>query len=139
MWPLPLFALVNTGSTGLALLAFSVAAVVQGIMAGAQGGLFTEIFDVRVRYSGISVAYQLGGMIGGAVTPLAATALFGAFGSSTPIALYVTALCLLSLVAAALIRVPVADGGRRDRGPADRSGDRVMAGRAWLRGRVGTG
>jgi MFS family permease len=99
LWPLPLFALVNTGSTALALLAFVVAAVVQGIMAGAQGGLFTEIFDVRIRYSGISIAYQLGGMIGGAITPIAATALFGAFRSSTPVALYVAALSLVSLLA----------------------------------------
>jgi MFS family permease len=99
IWPIPMFALVNTGSAGLAGLAFAVAAVVQGIMAGAQGGLFSEIFPVRVRYSGISIAYQVGGMVGGAITPLVATALFGATGSSTPIALYVTALSLLSLVA----------------------------------------
>ncbi|MDD7968947.1 MFS transporter [Actinomycetospora lemnae] len=99
VWPLPMFALVNTGSAALAGLAFAVAAIVQGIMAGAQGGLFAEIFPVRVRYSGISIAYQVGGMVGGAVTPLVATALFGATGSSTPIALYVTALSLLSLVA----------------------------------------
>ncbi|MDD7916854.1 MFS transporter [Actinomycetospora callitridis] len=99
IWPVPMFALVNTGSAGLAGLAFAVAAIVQGIMAGAQGGLFSEIFPVRVRYSGISIAYQVGGMVGGAITPLVATALFGATGSSTPIALYVTALSLLSLVA----------------------------------------
>ncbi|MEU2349145.1 MFS transporter [Modestobacter sp. NPDC049651] len=99
VWPLPMFALVNTGETGPALLAFVVAAVVQGIMAGSQGGLFTEIFDVRYRYSGISIAYQVGGMIGGAITPLVATALYDAYGSSTPIALYVSALCLVALLA----------------------------------------
>jgi MFS family permease len=106
VWPLPMFALVDSRSTGLALLAFVVAAIVQGLMAGAQGGLFTEIFDVRYRYSGISIAYQLGGMIGGAVTPIVATALFGAFRSSTPIALYVTALSLLTLVAVIGLRRP---------------------------------
>ncbi|MHC1560038.1 MFS transporter [Actinomycetospora sp. C-140] len=99
LWPLPMFALVNTGSAALAGLGFAVAAVVQGIMAGAQGGLFSEIFPVRVRYSGISIAYQIGGMVGGAITPLVATALFGATGSSTPIALYVSALSLLTLLA----------------------------------------
>jgi MFS family permease len=111
-WPLPMFALVNTGDAALALFAFIVAAGVQGIMAGAQGGLFTEIFEVRVRYSGISIAYQLGGMIGGAVTPIVATALFGAFGSSTPIALYVAALSLVSLVAVLGIRVEPATAGQ---------------------------
>lgn len=100
IWPLPLFALVNTGRSGPALVGFMVAAVVQGIMAGAQGGLFTEIFDVRGRYSGMSIAYQVGGMLGGAVTPLVATALFGVYRSSTPIALYVSGICLLSLLAA---------------------------------------
>jgi MFS family permease len=98
VWPFPMFALVNTGKVELAFLAFAVAAVVQGIMAGAQGGLFTEIFDVRVRYSGISIAYQIGGMFGGALTPIVATALFGAYGSSTPLALYVTGLSLVSLL-----------------------------------------
>ncbi|MBF8191959.1 MHS family MFS transporter [Nonomuraea sp. K274] len=98
LWPLPMFGLVNTGSEGLALLAFTVAAIVQGIMAGAQGGLFTEIFDVRFRYSGISIAYQLGGMIGGALTPIVATILFESYRSSTAIALYVAGLSLVSLV-----------------------------------------
>ncbi|WP_067134961.1 MFS transporter [Microtetraspora malaysiensis] len=98
VWPIPMFALVDTKSTGLALLAFIGAAIVQGIMAGAQGGLFTEIFDVRIRYSGISIAYQLGGMIGGAVTPLVLTALFDAYNSSTLIACYVAGLSLVSFV-----------------------------------------
>jgi MFS family permease len=106
LWPLPMFALVNTGNAGLALLAFCIAAIVQGIMAGAQGGLFTEIFELRTRYSGISIAYQLGGMIGGAVTPIAATWLFDLYGSSTAVALYVTALCLVSLGAIVALRVP---------------------------------
>jgi MFS family permease len=104
IWPIPMFLLINTADTGLALLAVSVAAIVQGIMAGAQGGLFTQIFDVRVRYSGMSVAYQMGGMIGGAVTPLVATALQRA-GGWVLVALYVTTLSLISLVAVAMLRV----------------------------------
>ncbi|MFC6022088.1 MFS transporter [Plantactinospora solaniradicis] len=125
LWPIPMFALVNTGETGLALLSFIVAAIVQGVMAGAQGGLLTEIFDVRVRYSGISIAYQLGGMVGGAVTPIVATALFGRYGSSTPIACYIMALSLVSLAAvlgirggAAPVRTGQADPSAAVSGPA---------------------
>jgi MFS family permease len=106
VWPLPMFALVDTGNAGLAFLAFCVAAIVQGLIVGAQGRLFTEIFDVRYRYSGASIAYQIGGMIGGAVTPIAATWLFSVYGSSTAIALYLTAVCLLSLLAILALRVP---------------------------------
>jgi hypothetical protein len=87
-------------------------------MAGAQGGLFTEIFEVKTRYSGISIAYQLGGMIGGAVTPIAATALYGAYESSTPIAIYVAVLSLVSLLAVLGIRVVP----KREQSDADRLG-----------------
>ncbi|HLU54493.1 MAG TPA: MFS transporter [Pseudonocardia sp.] len=105
VWPLPMFALVDTGNAGLAFIAFCVAAIVQGLIVGAQGRLFTEIFDVRVRYSGASITYQIGGMIGGAVTPIAATALFAAYGSSTAVALYLTGICLLSLIGILALRV----------------------------------
>jgi MFS family permease len=105
VWPLPMFALVDTGNAGLAFIAFCVAAVVQGLIVGAQGRLFTEIFDVRVRYSGASIAYQIGGMIGGAVTPIAATWLFALYGSSTAVAAYLTAICLLSLLSILALRV----------------------------------
>jgi MFS family permease len=103
-WPLPMFALIDTGAVGPALIAVLVAAVPQGIMAGAQGGLFTELFPVRVRYSGISLAYQFGGIVGGAVNPLVATALQQS-GGSTAVALYLSALCVASLVAAMLLPV----------------------------------
>jgi MFS family permease len=105
VWPLPMFMLVDTGNAGLAFIAFCVAAVVQGLIVGAQGRLFTEIFDVRVRYSGASIAYQIGGMIGGAVTPIAATWLFAMYGSSTAVAAYLTAICLVSLVSILALRV----------------------------------
>jgi MFS family permease len=104
LWPLPMFTLIDTGSVFPALIAVLVAAVPQGIMAGAQGGLFTELFPVRMRYTGISLAYQFGGIIGGALNPLVATALQDA-GGSTAVALYLTALCVASLVAA--ITLPV--------------------------------
>ncbi|TDD25752.1 MFS transporter [Nonomuraea diastatica] len=103
VWPVPMFAMVNTGETVPALIAFLVAAVVQGIMAGAQGGLFSEMFDLKVRYSGISIAYAAGGTVAGAVTP-AFPALFAAYGSSTPVAVFLTVLGAVSLVAVIGIR-----------------------------------
>lgn len=103
IWPLPMFALVNTASVFLALISFIVAAAVQGIMAGAQGGLFTELFDTKVRYSGISVAYATGATISGAVTPVF-PALYAEFDSSVPVALFISALGLMSLAAVLGVR-----------------------------------
>ena len=67
LWPLPMFALVNTGSVGLALFAFIVAAVVQGIMAGAQGELpagvsLTLTTDTRFQTSPSPLKAALGGL-----------------------------------------------------------------------------
>ncbi|AIJ24089.1 MFS transporter [Amycolatopsis methanolica] len=106
VWAWPLFLLVDTGSVGAALLAFMVAGIVQAIMAGAQGALFTEIFPARMRFSGASIAYQMGGLVGGAVTPLAATGLYSAYHSSTPIAVYLGLLCAVSLVAVLVLPAP---------------------------------
>ncbi|GAA5167385.1 MULTISPECIES: MFS transporter [Amycolatopsis] len=110
-WAFPLFALINTRNLFAAAVAFFVAAVVQAIMAGAQGALFTELFSTRLRFTGASVAYQLGGLVGGAVGPLVSTALFGAFHSSVPLALYLALICAASLGAALLLR-PVSLPGR---------------------------
>jgi MFS family permease len=122
VWPLPMFALVDTGNAGLAFIAFCVAAIVQGLIVGAQGRLFTEIFDVRVRYSGASIAYQIGGMIGGAVTPIAATALFASYGSSTAVAAYLTGICLLSLLGILALRVTAHTGPSTQTTPATTDG-----------------
>jgi MFS family permease len=117
-WAFPLFLLVNTRNAYAALLAFIVAGVVQALMAGAQGSLFTEIFDTRTRFSGASIAYQVGGLIGGAITPIAATSLYAAYHSTTPISLYLGLLCLVSLVALLALRVPVSPGPDRDGSPS---------------------
>lgn len=104
IWPVPMFLLVDTGNVVAALVSFVVAAIVQGIMAGAQGGLFTEIFDVRVRYSGISIAYSVGGTIAGGITPVASAAIFEQTGSSLMIGLFLGGLALVSLLAVLGVR-----------------------------------
>ena len=115
IWPVPMFALVDTGEVGPALAACTVAAVVLGMMTGAQGALFADLFGVRVRYSGVSIAYTAGGVLGGAVTPLAASALFLASGSGAVVAGFVAALCLASVVGAARLRGAGAAAGRPGR------------------------
>ncbi|GGM59268.1 MFS transporter [Thermopolyspora flexuosa] len=104
LWPVPMVALIDTGELGPAIAAFGVAAIVQGVPAGALGALFAGMFEARVRYSGISIAYAVGGVIGGAVTPLAGSALTLAFGSATPVAVYVAGLAAASLAAVLAVR-----------------------------------
>lgn len=50
---------------------------------GPEAALFAELFDAKVRYTGISFVYQVSGIFASGITPLVATALLKA-GNGTP-------------------------------------------------------
>lgn len=106
LWAYPFFLLVDTASLPLMVLAFVVGSAGIAGMAGPQAALIAELFPAHVRYSGSSIAYQVGSVLGGAVAPLVATALFAAYGTSSPTALYMAAMGLVSLIAIAVLKVP---------------------------------
>ena len=70
-----------------------------GAMYAPQAAFFSEMFATRMRYSGASIGAQFASVAAGAPAPLIATALLSSYGSSTPIALYVIAASLLTVVA----------------------------------------
>lgn len=96
-WSLLLFPVIDTGAAPLVLAALVATAVFMGVVYGPMAALFAELFRPEVRYSGTSLGYQLGSILGGGVAPTVATGLYAAWGSSTPISLYLGAVTLLSL------------------------------------------
>jgi MFS transporter, MHS family, shikimate and dehydroshikimate transport protein len=103
LWSFPAFWLIDTASVFLILISLAIYQIVFSMMYGPQGALFAEMFGTRVRYSGASIGYQIGGMLGGALAPIIATALFAATGSSISIAAYMAVVCAISLVSVFLI------------------------------------
>ncbi|SCK05627.1 MFS transporter [Streptomyces sp. WMMB 322] len=101
LWVFPFFELLNTKSFGSMVLAVMVGLVLHGAMYAPQAAFFSELFATRVRYSGASIGAQFSSLAAGAPAPLIATALLADFGSSTPIALYVIAAALLTVIAIA--------------------------------------
>ncbi|MFK0108809.1 MFS transporter [Streptomyces sp. NPDC091217] len=104
VWMFPFFALVDTGRFWYLVLAVTVGLVLHGAMYAPQAAFFSEMFATRMRYSGASVGAQFASVAAGAPAPLIATALLSDYGSSTPIALYVIAASLLTLVALAVAK-----------------------------------
>ncbi|MFG2331629.1 MFS transporter [Streptomyces sp. NPDC048604] len=100
-WMFPFFALIDSKSFGSLLLAVTVGLVLHGAMYAPQAAFFSEMFATRMRYSGASIGAQFSSVAAGAPAPLIATALLADYGSSTPIALYVIAAALLTVVAIA--------------------------------------
>jgi len=79
-------------------------AVGTSLMYAIQSSFFSELFGPSVRYTGISVAYQLSALVGGAPTPLIAAALMGwAGGAWWPVALYLLAVCGVSFVCVCML------------------------------------
>ncbi|GAA2993687.1 MFS transporter [Streptomyces fulvorobeus] len=99
LWMFPFFALIDTGSFGNLLLAITVGLVFHGAMYAPQAAFFSEMFATRMRYSGASIGSQFSSVAAGAPAPLIATALLDHYGTATPIALYVIAAALLTMVA----------------------------------------
>ncbi|MFF5022848.1 MFS transporter [Streptomyces collinus] len=104
LWMFPFFALVDTGSFGYLLLAVTVGLVLHGAMYAPQAAFFAEMFATRMRYSGASIGAQFASVAAGAPAPLIATALLADYDSSTPIALYVIAAAVLTLIAVGVAR-----------------------------------
>ncbi|MFE2992054.1 MFS transporter [Streptomyces sp. NPDC059262] len=99
----PYFALLNTGSAGLVLLAIVLSLVFHDMQYGPQAALIAEGFGTHVRYSGAGLGYQLASVIAGGPAPLIAAAILQDTGSSTGISIYILGCCALSLVALLLI------------------------------------
>lgn len=96
----PFFWLLNTRQPELIWLAMAIAAIGMGSLYGIVGAILAELFEARVRCSGISLGYQMAGLLGGAPTPFIATFLMHRAGGGTwPVATYLAATAFISLVA----------------------------------------
>lgn len=122
LWMFAVFPLIDTGVFGLAAVGIAAGQFLNGMIFGPIAPLYTESFATKVRYSGMSLAYQLGTLAGGALAPLIATALLAEFGSSVPVSIYIGLMCLVSAVSALLIKesyhADIRDGASPDRGAA---------------------
>ncbi|MGW0812870.1 MFS transporter [Streptomyces viridiviolaceus] len=99
LWMFPFFKLIDTGGFGNLIVAVTVGLVLHGAMYAPQAAFFSEMFATRMRYSGASIGAQFASVAAGAPAPLIATALLSDYDSSTPIALYVIAASVLTLIA----------------------------------------
>jgi MFS family permease len=98
IWPFIFFPAAATGSVPLLVLSIVVGLALHAFMYGPQAAFITEQFSPRLRYTGSSLAYTFAGIFGGAIAPLAFTALSAAYGSWIPVAVYVLVACVLTLV-----------------------------------------
>jgi metabolite-proton symporter len=98
------FPMLGSGEPGLIIGAIVLGLVLHSAMYGPQAAFITELFPTRIRYSGVSIAYQLTSIVAGSLAPIIALALYRQSGSATPVAIYVGVACVVSGVSALLAR-----------------------------------
>jgi len=102
--PYAMFNLVDQGSLTSITLGVGVAVLFMGAYYAVIAGYVSDSFPTSIRYTGISMAYQLSGAIFGGLTPLLGTVLAENFkGQWWPLALLFSAISLLSLVSVLLL------------------------------------
>ena len=103
-WSFALFPLLGSGENLSIMIALVVGLVLHGAMYGPQAAFIAELFPTRIRYSGVSLAYQLTSIVAGSLAPIIALWLYREYQSALPVAIYVGASCAISGVSALLAR-----------------------------------
>jgi metabolite-proton symporter len=96
------FPMLASGSNAAIILAIVVGLVLHASMYAPQAAFITELFPTRIRYSGVSIAYQLTAIVGGSLAPIIALWLYKDLHSSVPVSIYVAVACAISGVSALL-------------------------------------
>ena len=101
-------ALMGSGSLFLIWLWLSLALLAMGFVYGPLGAYLPSLFPPRVRYTGASIAFNIGGIIGGGMAPMVAQILADR-GGLFPVGFYLAAAAILSLAGLVPTKVRHAD------------------------------
>ena len=99
-----LFPLADTGNPWLLFLGISLFAIGNGFTYGQQAAYYTELFPASIRYSGVSITYAIGAILGGAFAPTIAAWLVQSTGTATSVAFYIAGIMVIAFVATLLLR-----------------------------------
>ncbi|WP_197462233.1 MFS transporter [Bhargavaea cecembensis] len=106
LFAFPYFWMLHEGSNIMMFLATIIGlGIIWAPITAVLGTMFSEIFSAEVRYTGITLGYQIGAAVAGGTAPLIATALLLQFNNSyVPVALYIIFTAVVSLVAIWAVR-----------------------------------
>lgn len=95
---------VHSGNYSLALGGYVLILTGYAMTWGTIGVMFSEAFHGEVRYTGLSIGYTIGAMLGGALTPIILTKLVASYASPMPVVLWVAGASLISALCALPMR-----------------------------------
>ena len=103
-WGFFAFPMMNTGDYLMIMGAVILGLMIHSLMYAPQPAIMAEMFPTRMRYSGVSLGYQVTSIVAGSLAPAIATWLLNKFDSWVPIAVYLAGAAAITLVAALFTR-----------------------------------
>ncbi len=103
-WGFFAFPMMDTGNYLVIMGAIIIGLVIHALMYAPQPAIMAEMFPTRMRYSGVSLGYQVTSIVAGSLAPIIAVKLLDIYDSWVPIALYLAAAAVVTLVAALFMR-----------------------------------
>lgn len=103
-WGFFAFPMMNSGRYQLIITAIVLGLVIHALMYAPQPALMSEMFPTRMRYSGVSLGYQVTAIFAGSLAPIVAVRLLEIYKSAVPIAIYLAGAAVITLVALAFTR-----------------------------------
>jgi len=102
IWAFALFPLIDTENFVLIVIGISGGLGFLGMQYGPQAAFFTELFSTHVRYSGASLGYQIGAILGGALAPTIAVLLWNNYGVFY-VSVYIALAAVLTIISVLLL------------------------------------
>ena len=103
-WGFFAFPMMDTGNYLVIMGAIIIGLVIHALMYAPQPAIMAEMFPTRMRYSGVSLGYQVTSIVAGSLAPIIAVKLLDIYDSWVPIALYLAGAAVITLIAALFMR-----------------------------------
>ncbi|MET0703975.1 MAG: MFS transporter [Mycobacterium sp.] len=103
-WGFFAFPMMNSGNYAIITAAITLGLMIHALMYAPQPAIMSEMFPTRMRYSGVSLGYQVTSIVAGSLAPIIAVKLLDIYDSSVPVALYLAVACAITLVAVIFTR-----------------------------------
>jgi MFS family permease len=103
-WGFFAFPMMNSGNYVFITASVTLGLMIHAIMYAPQPAIMAEMFPTRMRYSGVSLGYQVTSIVAGSLAPIIAVKLLEIYDSSVPIAVYLAVACAITLVAVLFTR-----------------------------------
>ncbi|KAA0104201.1 MFS transporter [Mycolicibacterium sp. P1-5] len=103
-WGFFAFPMMNSGHYLLIMSSIILGLVIHALMYAPQPALMAEMFPTRMRYSGVSLGYQVTAIFAGSLAPIIAVKLLEIYKSAVPIAIYLAGAAVITLIALAFVR-----------------------------------